>query len=88
MGGHTPAKTKDGKSVPKSVSMSAAFCAGFLEITIFHPFDTIAKRLMSNTKAIKGANSAETTANLNKVLFKKDAEKPLLRRIQSLYPGL
>jgi len=89
MGGSGPTKTKDGKSVPKSVSASAAFCAGFLEITIFHPFDTIGKRLMSNERPIKGANSAETMKNINKVLFKKEAENPsVLRRFQSLYPGL
>jgi hypothetical protein len=89
MGGHAaPAKTKDGKSVPKTVNMAAAFCAGFLEITIFHPFDTIAKRLMSHTNNIRGATSSETKANLNKVLFKKDADKPLFRRLASLYPGL
>lgn len=89
MGGHgAPSKTTDGKSVPKTVSMSAAFCAGFLEISIFHPFDTIAKRLMSNDKPIRGATSSETTANLNKVLFKKAAEQPLSKRIGSLYPGI
>jgi hypothetical protein len=88
MAPHAASKTKDGKAVPSSVTASAAFCAGFLEITIFHPFDTIAKRLMSNEKPIRTANSAETMANLNKVMFKKDADKPMLRRVQSLYPGL
>jgi hypothetical protein len=82
-----PSGSKD-KSTPKSVTAGAAFCAGFLEITIFHPFDTIAKRLMSNTGAIRGASWAETSANLNKVLFKKDADKPLMRRLGSLYPGI
>lgn len=38
------------------------------ELLLFHPVDTVAKRLMSNqTVAVKGQPVAEATAALNKV---------------------
>ena len=80
---------RDGKKqIPNSVTASAAFCAGFFEIVFFHPMDTVAKRLMSNTSNIRGANWGETSNNLNKVVFKKAADEALLRRLSSLYPGI
>lgn len=42
--------------------------AGVSELLLFHPVDTVAKRLMSNqTVAVKGQPAAEALAALNKV---------------------
>lgn len=44
--------------------------AGVCELLIFHPVDTVAKRLMSNqTVAIKGQPRADALSALNKVTF-------------------
>lgn len=45
-------------------------CAGVSELLLFHPVDTVAKRLMSNqTVAVKGQPPAEAMAALNKARF-------------------
>lgn len=42
--------------------------AGVSELLLFHPVDTVAKRLMSNrTVAVKGQPAAEAMAALNQV---------------------
>ncbi|KAK7195927.1 Mitochondrial carrier protein [Novymonas esmeraldas] len=77
-----------------------ATMAGFCEILIFHPFDTVAKRLMSYHHRVVDARSpAATLANLNHVVFGKlieqhtDAATGAVRRITALerlkhmYPG-
>ncbi|KAI1411665.1 mitochondrial carrier [Hypoxylon sp. FL1857] len=56
--------------------------AGISELAVFHPVDTIAKRLMSNQTKIKN------TSELNKVIFKEKAEAPFGRKFFSLFPGL
>ena len=65
----------------------AATMAGTLEIAFFHPFDTIAKRLMSNTGHIKGANMSETMVNFNKAIFKQHADAAMIKKFTYLYPG-
>lgn len=55
----------------------AAGVAGGLELCIFHPIDTVAKRLMNN----------RDQAALNKVIFRDAAEKPLTAKFRSLFPG-
>ena len=64
-----------GKSSAPYIIGSAT--SGVLEILIFHPIDTIAKRLMSNTNAIfvSGAKQSENMARLSTVLFKENAGK-------------
>ena len=43
-------------------------CAGVSELLLFHPVDTVAKRLMSNqTVSVKGQPTAEAMASLNQV---------------------
>jgi hypothetical protein len=49
---------------------------------VFHPVDTIAKRLMSNQTRI--ANVSQ----LNKVIFKEQADAAIARKFFSLFPGL
>lgn len=56
--------------------------AGILEIGVFHPVDTISKRLMSNHTKIG------STSELNKVIFRDFAEQPLGKRLFTLFPGL
>ncbi|PAV23463.1 mitochondrial carrier [Pyrrhoderma noxium] len=54
--------------------------SGIAELLVFHPVDTIAKRLMSNKSAVSG--------NLSTVLFREHASAPIARRMLSLFPGL
>jgi|UniRef100_A0A7S4LCS1 hypothetical protein len=54
--------------------------AGISELLVFHPVDTVAKRLMSNTGQIRG--------NLNQIIFKKHADASAFVKWQSLFPGL
>ncbi|TFY81212.1 hypothetical protein EWM64_g2801 [Hericium alpestre] len=54
---------------------------GVAELLIFHPVDTIAKRLMSN----KGKVSFST---LSPIIFRDHATAPFGRKLLSLFPGL
>ncbi|CCK67936.1 Ggc1p KNAG_0A02470 [Huiozyma naganishii CBS 8797] len=56
--------------------------AGILEIGVFHPVDTISKRLMSNHTQVASLHE------LNTVIFKGAAAEPLGARFLSLFPGL
>lgn len=66
---------------------AAATLAGTLEIAVFHPFDTIAKRLMSNKTPVRGENFGATMSNLNQVIFKKHANSSIVEKIKYVYPG-
>ncbi|KAH9483537.1 Mitochondrial GTP/GDP carrier protein 1 [Psilocybe cubensis] len=55
--------------------------SGIAELLIFHPVDTVAKRLMSN----KAKVSAST---LSPIIFRDAASKPLVTKFLSLFPGL
>ncbi|KAM0276926.1 hypothetical protein ACHAQH_006257 [Verticillium albo-atrum] len=56
--------------------------AGIAELAVFHPVDTIAKRLMSNQTKIASATE------LNNVVFRDTANAPIGRKFFSLFPGL
>ncbi|KAK4175704.1 mitochondrial carrier domain-containing protein [Triangularia setosa] len=56
--------------------------AGIAELAIFHPVDTIAKRLMSNEGKVS------SVAHLNTVIFKDKANASAGRKFVSLFPGL
>lgn len=63
--------------------------SGVLEILLFHPVDTIAKRLMSNTTTIfESGGGKENMDRLSRVLFKDAYGKPLITRYLSLFPGV
>lgn len=48
--------------------VAGSACAGVSELLLFHPVDTVAKRLMSNqTVSVKGQPTAEAMAALNQV---------------------
>lgn len=49
---------------------------------VFHPVDTIAKRLMSNQTKIVGSKQ------LGEVIFRSHAQDPIVKRFFSLFPGL
>ncbi|KAI0056702.1 mitochondrial carrier [Artomyces pyxidatus] len=55
--------------------------SGVAELLIFHPVDTIAKRLMSNKAKV-------STQGLSAIIFREQAAAPLGRKILSLFPGL
>lgn len=56
--------------------------AGICEIAVFHPVDTISKRLMSNQTKITSA------AQFNSVIFRDQSRKALSSRLFTLFPGL
>ncbi|KAK5070812.1 high copy suppressor of abf2 [Lithohypha guttulata] len=56
--------------------------AGIAELAVFHPVDTIAKRLMSNSTKITSVPA------FNAVIFRQYADAPLGTKFTSLFPGL
>ncbi|KAI5819026.1 mitochondrial carrier domain-containing protein [Pyronema omphalodes] len=56
--------------------------AGIAELAVFHPVDTIAKRLMSNQTKISGLPQLQT------VIFKDYATASVGKKFFSLFPGL
>lgn len=56
--------------------------AGICEIGVFHPVDTISKRLMSNTTKVTNLTA------LNSVIFREHAREAFGKRIFTLFPGL
>lgn len=84
MGGHGGGKS--GRAAGPYVIGSAT--SGVLEILIFHPVDTVAKRLMSNTEAIFQKGSSENMSRLNRVLFKDAVNRGFFGKWLSLFPGV
>mmetsp|Transcript_3760 Transcript_3760/g.10927 ORF Transcript_3760/g.10927 Transcript_3760/m.10927 type:complete len:320 (-) Transcript_3760:325-1284(-) len=63
-------------------------CAGVTELFLFHPTDTIAKRLMSNTKTVYvGGDMKATMANANQVIFRDAANGSAFTKFKSMFPG-
>lgn len=64
--------------------------SGALELLGFHPIDTVAKRLMSNTNPIfvSGSPLSAGFTNLNKVVFKDAHSQGFVSKYTSLFPGL
>jgi len=67
--------------LPSADTVSGAGCAGALELIIFHPVDTIAKRLMNNKDTF-------TSENWKKVIFQEKAELDAFSQAKSLFPGM
>lgn len=64
--------------------------SGVSELFLFHPVDTVAKRLMSNQTQqvyVKG-DTAATITNANKVIFKHAADQGAFVKWKSMFPGL
>lgn len=63
--------------------------AGISELMLFHPVDTVAKRLMTSETRLVVASSASATAlNLNHAIFKEAAHSNILSKLGSLFPGI
>ncbi|CAG8478885.1 10087_t:CDS:2 [Ambispora gerdemannii] len=79
-----------GKSESGLARLIGSGTSGILELFLFHPVDTVAKRLMTNTNKVfeKGAPLSQAGQNLNAVIFKKEANSSLLQKYASLFPGL
>jgi hypothetical protein len=58
-----------------------AGCAGIAELLVFHPVDTVAKRMMNN----KGEFSR---ANWQQVIFQDKASGSFVQKYSSLFPGI
>ncbi len=56
--------------------------AGICEIGVFHPVDTISKRLMSNSTKVTNLSQ------LNSVIFRDHAAEAFGKRVFTLFPGL
>ena len=71
-----------------SAKIIGSSLSGIFEIGLFHPVDTITKRLMYNKQIINGSNLSEKKSNLNKILFKENYNKSFLNKYKSLYKGV
>lgn len=93
---------KESKEVPYAVSPAGAqmsaraearllgsTIAGVSELCIFHPVDTVAKRLMTNeSRVVMSGNFAGTAHNLNSVIFRDAATLGVFSKATSLFPGI
>ncbi|KAI8056280.1 mitochondrial carrier domain-containing protein [Gilbertella persicaria] len=79
-----------GNSESGKARFAGSASSGILELIIFHPVDTVAKRLMSNqTKLWSSTRSfAENKALVDQVVFKEAASAGFLKKYASLFPGL
>ncbi|KAI8583617.1 hypothetical protein K450DRAFT_221994 [Umbelopsis ramanniana AG] len=64
--------------------------SGILELFIFHPVDTVAKRLMSNQARlfVPGESLSVGFSALDKVVFRDAVNATALKKYASLFPGL
>ncbi|ODV90312.1 hypothetical protein CANCADRAFT_31318 [Tortispora caseinolytica NRRL Y-17796] len=77
----SPVGNKDSKTSGASRVLGSA-TAGIAELTVFHPVDTISKRLMSNKTKVANLST------LNTVIFRDYANAAVGRKLLSLFPGL
>ncbi|MCJ1234154.1 hypothetical protein MMC14_002112 [Varicellaria rhodocarpa] len=73
---------KEFKKESATARLLGSGSAGIAELAIFHPVDTIAKRLMSHQGKITSAS------HLNTVIFKEHSSATAGRKFTSLFPGL
>lgn len=76
---------KGGSSVARLLGSGIA---GFSELIIFHPVDTVAKRLMSYEGRIVQPSVSATLTTLNTTIFRKNADAGFFKKWGSLFPGL
>lgn len=77
----SPSSMSEGGSKTHMARFGGAGCAGIAELIVFHPVDTVAKRLMNNKEAT-------TRANWQQILFQEKANAGLLQKYGSLFPGI
>jgi len=73
---------KDFRKESIAARLLGSGCAGISELAVFHPVDTTAKRLMSNSTKIT------SVSQLNSVIFRDFADAAVGRKFFSLFPGL
>jgi len=73
-----------GKKVKPMAKLIGSATSGVLEIALFHPVDTVAKRLMSNT----ASGGATDLGSLNKVVFRENAGGTVFKKWGGLFPGV
>ncbi|KAI9834502.1 MAG: hypothetical protein M1826_002656 [Phylliscum demangeonii] len=78
----TTSSARDFKKESSTARLLGSGSAGIAELAIFHPVDTIAKRLMSNTGRIT------SPAALRTVVFREYVQANARKRFLSLFPGL
>lgn len=76
-------KNQDSSAAARFAGSGAS---GVLELILFHPVDTVAKRLMTNETKIFGSGSPIT--NVNNAVFKQHANSSILTKYGSLFPGI
>ncbi|KAK9448548.1 mitochondrial carrier domain-containing protein [Limtongia smithiae] len=78
----SPSESSKNKSNSGTARVLGSASAGIAELAVFHPVDTISKRLMSNYTKVT------SVSQLNDVIFRQHAAEPLYRKMFSLFPGL
>ncbi|KAL7423753.1 high copy suppressor of abf2 [Cryptotrichosporon argae] len=76
-----PADGKFGKRESGTARILGSGASGIAELIVFHPVDTVAKRLMSS-------RTSSSLANLNQIIFRSAAASPVHQKFLSLFPGL
>lgn len=75
-----------GKSEARIIGSAVA---GVSELVLFHPVDTVAKRLMSTeTQIVTLSSAAQTRVNLNNAIFRNSATEGFGQKVMSLFPGI
>ncbi|KAJ1530050.1 hypothetical protein HK096_008740 [Nowakowskiella sp. JEL0078] len=80
-GGHDP------KSHGSPAQILASGTSGFLELLIFHPIDTVGKRLINHRGSAIGSTTSQTMSNLRSIIFRDVQSKSILSKYASLFPG-
>ena len=82
VGGSDPLATSVGGGGKASATarIMGSGVSGFAELAVFHPVDTVAKRLMSNKEQWRG--------RVNEIVFKDAANAGVLTKWGSLFPGV
>ncbi len=78
----TPPKATSKHNTPVAAKIAGGAASGILEIGLFHPVDTVAKRLMNNNGKV------DSISTMNQVVFKEAATKKPLDKVKSLWPGM
>jgi len=72
-----------------SARLIGSAIAGVSELSLFHPVDTVAKRLMSTeTKLVVLSSPSSTALNLNHAIFRESCSLGPFAKAGSLFPGI
>lgn len=76
-------------STKSSARIIGSAVAGVSELALFHPVDTVAKRLMATeAQLITISSPSQTLVNLNGAIFRNAALEGPLAKVASLFPGV